>query len=84
MPYKNISKACLVELQPVLDLLREGKFFGAESVCNIVAKRFNEREEVSEDCRTLVSDIEDFISHKSEKSLEDITKQHQQLTGAVS
>ncbi|MEX1027364.1 MAG: hypothetical protein WD049_05065 [Candidatus Paceibacterota bacterium] len=84
MPYKNISKACLEELQTVIDLLREEKFFGAESVCEIVSNRFSSRKEVSKECLALVADLEEFISRKGEKSLEEITQQYRQLTGALS
>ncbi len=76
-------KVYLQELQPVIELLDEGKLFGAESICEIIDARYPEQDAGSlvKKCRSVFSEIKDYISNQGQagSSLKEIHEHYEQL-----
>jgi len=54
MPHRTDQNLTfLQELEPVIELLREGKEYGAQCLCDTIDQRYQDSKNLNEQCRAL-------------------------------
>lgn len=66
----------------MIELLEEGKEYGAQCLCDTIDQRYQNAQEVNEQCRTLLSDIEAALDGDKEIAVSDLASRYKELSQA--